>query len=48
MTGVIAVPDSLSIGQAIDELALMAECANAAELENRVILPPAPLTHCHT
>jgi hypothetical protein len=38
--GVVAFPDSLPIGQAIEELALLVECCQPAELENLVIFLP--------
>lgn len=40
MPGVVAVPDTLPIGQAIDELALLAECARPPDLENLVLYLP--------
>ena len=40
MPGVIAVPDSLPIGQAIAELILVIECSQPNELENLVIYLP--------
>lgn len=40
MIGVIAVPDNLPIGQAIDELAITVECVSPPELENRVLYLP--------
>ena len=40
MPGVIAVPDTLPIGQAIEELALLAECSAPGELQNLVIYLP--------
>jgi len=40
MPGVIAVPDTLSIGRAIEDLALIAECGEPDELANLVIFLP--------
>ena len=40
MPGVIAIPDALPIGQAIEELILIVECAQASDLENRVLYLP--------
>ena len=40
MPGVIAVPDTLSIGQAIEELALIAECGELGEFANLVVFLP--------
>jgi hypothetical protein len=40
MTGVVAVPDDLPIGRAIADLRLLVECANAAELQSRVVYLP--------
>ena|SRR6266513_1634279 len=40
MPGVIGVPDTLPIAQAIEDLALIAECSQPAELENRVLYLP--------
>ena len=40
MPGVIAVPDTLPIGQAIDDLALVVDCAWPSELENLVLYLP--------
>jgi predicted nuclease of predicted toxin-antitoxin system len=40
LLGVIAVPDDLPIGQAIDELALTVVCSLPDELENRVLYLP--------
>ena len=40
MPGVIAVPDSLPIGQAIEELAVLIECSQPGELANLVIYLP--------
>jgi len=40
MPGIIAVPDDLSIGQAITELQLIVECCSPTELENRVFYLP--------
>lgn len=40
MPGVVAVPDTMPIGQAIEELALIVECAQPADLENLVLFLP--------
>lgn len=40
MPGVIAVPDSLPIGQVIEELTLLTECSQPHELENLVFYLP--------
>lgn len=40
MPGVIAVPDTLPIGQVIGELLLIVECLQAADLENVVLYLP--------
>ena len=40
MPGVIAVPDSLPIGQAIEELAVLVECSQPRELANLVVYLP--------
>jgi hypothetical protein len=40
MTGVIAVPRDLPIGQTIEELAIVIECSSPNELENRVLYLP--------
>ena len=40
MTGVIAIPKSLHIGQAIEELAIAVECCDQSELANRVMYLP--------
>ncbi len=40
MPGVIAVPDSLAIGQAIEELATLIDCSEQYEWENQVIYLP--------
>lgn len=40
MIGVIAVPDDLPIGQAIDELAITVECVSPSKLANRVLYLP--------
>lgn len=40
MPGVIAIPDTLPIGQAIEELVLIVECAQPADFENRVLYLP--------
>ena len=40
MPGVIIVPDSLEIGAAISDLALVVECATADEMQNVVLYLP--------
>lgn len=40
MPGVVAVPDSLPIGQAIEELAVLVECSQPGEFENLVFYLP--------
>jgi hypothetical protein len=40
MPGVITVPDNLPIGEAIEELQLMVECFNPAEVQNLVLYVP--------
>ena len=40
MPGVIAVPDTLPIGQAIEDLAVIVECSQPGELENLVVYLP--------
>lgn len=40
MPGVIAVDSSLPIGQAINEILLIVECATEEEVENRVVYLP--------
>jgi hypothetical protein len=40
MPGVIAVPDSLAIGQAIEELITLIACSEPQEWENLVIYLP--------
>jgi len=40
LAGVIAVPDDLPIGRAIEDLILLIECANASELKSLVIYLP--------
>ena len=40
MPGVIAVPDSFAIGQAIEELAILIDCSEQQEWENLVIYLP--------
>lgn len=40
MPGVIAVPQTLAIGQAIDDLVTAIECSEASELENSVLHLP--------
>ncbi|SRR6266576_239510 len=40
MSGVIAVPDDLSIGRVIEDLAVIVECAAPAELQSLVIYLP--------
>jgi hypothetical protein len=39
-SGVIAVPDDLPIGRAIEDLSLVVECAAPAELQSRVLYLP--------
>ncbi len=40
MPGVVAVPDTLPIGKAVEDLALLAECCTAGELGNLVLYLP--------
>jgi len=40
MPGVVALPKSMRIGQAIDDLRLLVECCDPSELENLVIYLP--------
>jgi len=40
MPGIIAVPDDLPIGQAIEQLHMVVECAEEHELENQVLYLP--------
>jgi predicted nuclease of predicted toxin-antitoxin system len=40
MPGVVIVPDNLEIGAAISDLALVVECATAAEMQNVVLYLP--------
>jgi predicted nuclease of predicted toxin-antitoxin system len=40
MPGVIAVPDTLPIGQAIEEIAIIVECSAQSEWENQVVYLP--------
>jgi len=40
MPGIIAVPDDLPIGQAIEELHVVVECCEDHELANRVLYLP--------
>ena len=40
MAGVIAIPDDLPIGGAIEDLAIVVECASPAEIESRVLYLP--------
>lgn len=40
MPGIIAVPDDLPIGQAIEPLPMVVECAGEHELENQVLYLP--------
>jgi len=40
MPGVIAIPKSLPIGQAIEELAVVVECCEPSELGNLVLYIP--------
>ena len=40
MPGIIAVPDDLPIGQAVEQLHIVVECAGENELENQVLYLP--------
>ena len=40
MPGIIAVPDDLPIGQAIEPLQIVVECAEENDLENQVLYLP--------
>ncbi|MBM3883770.1 MAG: hypothetical protein FJ387_29375 [Verrucomicrobia bacterium] len=40
MPGVVAIPDDLPIGKAIEDLAIVAECATRAEVQSLVIYFP--------
>lgn len=40
MPGVIAVPDTLALGQAIEELAIILECSEQHEWQNLIIYLP--------
>ncbi|MBO0697698.1 MAG: DUF5615 family PIN-like protein [Zavarzinella sp.] len=40
MPGLLVVDDHLPLGQAIDELAIVAYCTDEGELENRVVFLP--------
>ena len=40
MPGVVAVPDDLPIGQAIEDLAVVVECAGPADIANLVLYLP--------
>jgi len=40
MPGVVIVPEELGIGVAIEELAVVVECADPADLDAQVIYPP--------
>jgi len=40
MPGIIAVPDDLPIGQAIEQLYIVVECAEENDLENQVLYLP--------
>jgi predicted nuclease of predicted toxin-antitoxin system len=40
MPGIIAVPDDLPIGQAIEQLHIVVECAEENDLENQVLYLP--------
>jgi hypothetical protein len=40
MPGVIAVPDDLPFGRAIEDLAILAECTTPSEVQSRVIYLP--------
>ncbi len=40
MAGVIAVPDDLAIGRAVQDLIILAECAEPAEVQSVIIYLP--------
>ncbi len=40
MPGIIAIPDDLPIGQAIEQLHIVVECLEENELENQVLYLP--------
>ena len=40
MPGIIAVPDDLPIGQAIEQLQIVVECSGENDLENQVLYLP--------
>jgi len=40
MPGVIAIPDDMPIGGAVEDLAVIVECAVSAELDQRVLYLP--------
>jgi hypothetical protein len=40
MPGVIAVPDTLRIGRAIEDLIVLAECSERGELDNFILYLP--------
>jgi hypothetical protein len=40
MAGVIAVPDDMAIGRAVQDLIILAECAEPAEVQSLVIYIP--------
>jgi hypothetical protein len=40
MPGIIAIPDDLPIGQAIEQLHIVVECSGEYELENQVLYLP--------
>ena len=40
MPGVVIIPEDLGIGVAIEELAVVVECADAADIDNQVIYLP--------
>jgi hypothetical protein len=40
MPGIVAIPDSLPIGQAIEELALIVQCAQPTDLQDLVLYLP--------
>jgi hypothetical protein len=40
MPGIIAVPDDLPIGQAIEQLHIVVECTEGDELEKQVLYLP--------
>jgi hypothetical protein len=40
MPGVIAVPDTLPLGQAIEEITIIVECGAQSQWENQVVYLP--------